>query len=58
MEVINNKSTEQAIYEKNKAEFEAKFGELKAVSDEVKKQKEVVNELFQRHNEKIITKVD
>ena len=58
MEVINNKSTEQAIYEKNKAEFEAKFGELKAVSEEVKKQKEVVNELVQRHNEKIIPKVD
>ena len=58
MDVLNHKATEQAIYEKNKAEFEAKFEQLKKLSEEVKKQEEVINELIKKHSEKIIPKVD
>ena len=58
IDVLNNKATEQAIYEKNKGEFEQKFGELKSISDEVKKQKEKISELVQKHNEAIMPKID
>ena len=58
MDVLNKKATEQAIYEKNKGEFEHKFEELNKLSEEVKKQEEVINELVKKHSEKIIPKVD
>ena len=58
IDVLNNKATEQSIYEKNKGEFEQKFGELKSISDEVKKQKEKINELVQKYNEAIMPKID
>ena len=58
MDVLNNKATEQAVYAKNKAEFEQKFGELKLLSAEVKKQEEKVSELVQKHHDVIMPKID
>ena len=58
MAVLNNKDTEQSIYEKNKVEYEAKFEELKKASEEVKKQEEVITELVKKHTDVIIPKVD
>lgn len=58
MDVLNNKATEQSIYEKNKGEFEQKFAELKTISDEVKKQEEKINELIQKNNDKIMPIID
>ena len=53
IEVLAKKSTEQAIFEKFKESYEQKFNELKPLSDEVKKQKDVVNEVVQRNSQKI-----
>lgn len=58
MNVLNKKSTEQDIYEKKKQEFLEKFTELQKISDEVKKEKEVINELIQKHSEKVIPKTN
>ena len=58
MDVLTNKSTEQAIYEKNKLEYEAKFGELKKLSEEVKKQEEKITELVTKNSEKVLEKID
>ena len=58
MDVLTNKSTEQAIYEKNKLEYEAKFGELKKLSEEVKKQEEKITELVTKNSEKVMEKID
>ena len=56
MEVLNRKTTEQAIYEKNKNEYLAKFDKLKNISDEVKKQEEIITELVNKNREKIMPK--
>ena len=54
MEVLKNKSTEQAIYEKNNQAFLAKFDELKKISEDVKKQEEVITDLVKKNNDKIM----
>jgi len=53
IEVLAKKTTEQAIYEKYKEIYEGKFGDLKTLSEEIKKQKEVVNNVVQKNSEKI-----
>ena len=53
VEVLAKKTTEQAIYEKFKEIYEQKFNELKPLSDEVKKQEQVVNEIVQKNSQKI-----
>ena len=58
MAVLSNKDTEQSIYEKNKTEYETKFEELKKLSEEVKKQEEVITELVKKHTDVIIPKVN
>ena len=56
MEVLNKKITEQQIYENNKNEYLSKFEELKKISDEVKKQEEVITEIVNKNIEKIMPK--
>ena len=58
MEVLAKKTTEQIIFERNKDKFQSKFNELKNVSDEVKKQEEVINEAIKKNYDKIIPKKD
>ena len=53
VEVLEKKTTEKAIYERFKGSYEAKFSGLKTLSDEVNKQKEVVNNLVLRYGDKI-----
>ena len=53
VEVLAKKTTEQAIYEKFKEIYEQKFNELKPLSEEVKKQEQVVNEIVQKNSQKI-----
>ena len=53
MEVLVKKTIEKIIFERNKNAFQSKFNELKNISEEVKKQKEVINEVVQKNNEKI-----
>ena len=53
IDVLAKKTTEQAIFEKYKEEYEKKFVELKPLSDEVKKQKEIVNQVVQKNSQKI-----
>ena len=53
IQVLAKKTTEQAIFDKFKEVYEAKFVELKPLSDEVKRQKDVVNEVVQRNSQKI-----
>ena len=53
MEVLAQKTTEQIIFERNKNVFQSKFNELKTITEEVKKQKEVINEVVQKNYEKI-----
>ena len=56
MEVLDKKTTEQIIFERNKDSFQSKFNELKKVSDEIKKQENVINELYKKHFDKIMPK--
>ena len=53
IEVLSNKTTEQAIYEKFKEIYDQKFLQLKPLSDQVKNQKEVVNNIVQKNSQKI-----
>ena len=53
IEVLAKKTTEQAIYEKFKEDYEKKFTDLKGLTDEVKKQEEVINNVVQRNSAKI-----
>ena len=53
IQVLEKKTTEQAIYEKFKEQYEAKFKDLKTLNEEVKKQKEVVNNVVQKNSQKI-----
>jgi len=53
IDVLAKKTTEQAIYDKYKEVYEAKFNELKPLSDDVKQYKETVNEIVQRNSQKI-----
>ena len=56
MEVLDKKTTEQIIFERNKDSFQSKFNELKKISDEIKKQENVINELYKKHFDKIMPK--
>jgi len=56
IEVLAKKTTEQAIYDKFKEIYSQKFNELKPLSDEVKKQKQVVTDIVQKNSEKIMQK--
>ena len=53
IEVLAKKTTEQAIYEKFKEIYEKKFVELKPISDQIKQQKDVVDQLVQKNSQKI-----
>ena len=58
MEVLKRKETEQSIYEKHKAVYLAKFAELQKVSDEVKKQEEVITEFVKNNGDKLMPKIN
>ena len=45
VEVLEKNTTEQAIFKKNKEDYEKKFNELKEVSEQILNQKKVINEL-------------
>ena len=53
LEVLAKKTTEQAIFEKYKEIYEGKFADLKILSDEVKKQEDVVMNVVQKNSAKI-----
>ena len=53
IEVLAKKTTEQAIYEKFKEIYEKKFVELKPISDQIKQQKDAVDQLVQKNSQKI-----
>ena len=53
IEVLSNKTTEQAIFEKFKEIYESKFAELQKISDEVKKQEDAVSNIVQKNSYKI-----
>ena len=53
IDVLAKKTTEQAIYERFKESYEAKFTELKTLSEDVKRQKSVVSNVLQRNSGKI-----
>ena len=53
IDVLAKKTTEQAIYERFKESYEAKFTELKTLSEDVKRQKSVVSNVLQRNSAKI-----
>jgi energy-converting hydrogenase A subunit M len=58
MDVLKRKETEQSIYEKHKAVYLAKFAELQKVSDEVKKQEEVITEFVKNNGDKLMPKIN
>ena len=45
IEVLEKTTTEQAIFEKNREEYEKKFKELKEISEQILNQKKIVTEL-------------
>ena len=45
IEVLEKTTTEQAIFNKNKEEYEKKFNELKEISEQILNQKKVITEL-------------
>ena len=45
IEVLEKTSTEQAIFEKNREEYEKKFKELKEISEQILNQKKIITEL-------------
>ena len=53
MNVFHKKATEQDVYENNKKAFLAKFAELEKITEEVKKQEEVITEFVKNNSEKI-----
>ena len=53
IEVLAKKTTEQAIFDKFKEIYEQKFVELKPISDQVRQQKDVVDQLVQKNSQKI-----
>ena len=56
MEVLAKQTTEQIIFERSKNSFQSKLNELKTVSEEVKKQEEVINKIVKKNIEKIMQK--
>ena len=53
IEVLAKKTTENAIFEKYKEEYMKKLDGLKILNDEIKKQKDVVNQTLQKNMQKI-----
>ena len=53
LDVLSKKTTEQVILDKNKDSFQSLFDELKNLSDEVKKQKGIINETIKKNYEKL-----
>ena len=53
IEVLAKKTTENAIFEKYKEEYMKKLDGLKVLNDEIKKQKDVVNQTLQKNMQKI-----
>ena len=49
IEVLEKTTTEQAIFEKNKEEYERKFNELKEISEQILNQKKVITELAAKY---------
>ena len=45
VEVLEKNTTEQAIFNKNKEDYEKKFNELKEISEQILNQKKVINDL-------------
>ena len=45
IEVLEKNTTEQAIFEKNREEYEKKFNELKEISEQILNQKTIITEL-------------
>ena len=56
IEVLAKKTTENAIFEKYKEEYMKKLDGLKILNDEIKKQKDVVNQTLQKNMQKIRNK--
>ena len=48
VEVLAKKTTEQAIFEKNKEDYEAKFADLVKISEEIRNQKKVIEEACEK----------
>ena len=53
IEVLAKKTTELAIFEKYKEEYQKKLDELKSLDAEIKNQKNVVNQILQKNSQKI-----
>ena len=53
IEVLAKKTTENAIFEKYKEEYMKKLDGLKTLNDEIKKQKDLVNQTLQKNMQKI-----
>ena len=53
IDVLAKKTTEQAIFDKYKEEYQKKFDSLKPISEDVKAQKNVVNQTLQKNSQKI-----
>ena len=50
IEVLAKKTTEQAIYEKFKEDYEKKFEELKTLSEQIRQQEETVSNVVQKNS--------
>ena len=53
IEVLAKKTTENAIFEKYKEEYQKKLDGLKSLNDQIKNQKNVVNQTLQKNMQKI-----
>ena len=53
IEVLAKKTTEQAIFDKYKEEYQNKLEGLKTLNEEIKKQKDIVNQVLQKNFQKI-----
>ena len=58
IEVLEKTSTEQAIFDKNKEEYEKKFKELKEISEQILNQKKVITELASKVVPEMMKKQD
>ena len=56
IEVLEKTTTEQAIFNKNKEEYEKKFNELKELSEQIINQKKTINELIAKLSPGLIKK--
>ena len=55
VEVLEKKTTEEAVFKKFKEEYDGKIEKLKQISEEVKKQKNEVSNAVQKYGQKINT---